>query len=150
MTGLAATRRGGERTVRVRVVVERVVRGGVDADVVVRELAHLRVVHAEDLGLLVAAHAAPGDVVHDPEDDRLRRRTSACGRFERKGRGTHRHDEGVAQAGHAVGDLVAELDVVVVEPATRDLGRAVEAGDARLREEAGEDVADDAADSMGG
>ena len=42
-----------------------------EADVVVGKLAHLRVVHAEDLGLLVRAEAAVGDEVEDPADDGL-------------------------------------------------------------------------------
>ena len=57
---------------------------------------------------------------------------------------TYGHDEGVGETRDGVSDLVAELDVVVVEPATGDGGKAaVEAGDARLGEETGEDVADD-------
>ena len=68
-----------------------------------------------------------------------------------KGRRTYGHDEGVAETRDGVGDLVAELDVVVVEPATGN-GReaAVEAGNASLGEEASEDVADDTADRVRG
>lgn len=63
---------------------------------------------------------------------------------------TYGHDEGVAHAGDRVRDLVAKLDVMVVEPTSGD-GRepAVEAGDARLRKETGEDVANQAADGVG-
>ena len=64
-----------------------------------------------------------------------------------KGR-TYSHDEGVAETRDGVGDLVAELDVVVVEPAAGNVCDAVEAGDALLREEAGEDVADHTANSV--
>ena len=64
-----------------------------------------------------------------------------------KGR-TYGHDEGVAEPGHAVRELVRELDVVVVDPTTGDDGDAVEASHARLGEETGEDVANDAADGM--
>ena len=71
MVRLATARRHWGFAVGVGVVVESVVRLRVDADVVVRELAHLGVVHAEDLRLLIAAHAAAGDEVHDPQDDRL-------------------------------------------------------------------------------
>ena len=46
--------------------------------------------------------------------------------------------------------MVAELDVVVVEPAAGDDGEAVEAGDACLRKERGQDVADDAANRVRG
>lgn len=61
---------------------------------------------------------------------------------------TYGHDEGVGQAGHGVGDLVPKLDVVVVDPASGNVGDAVEPSHTLLREESGQDVADDAADSM--
>ena len=64
------------------------------------------------------------------------------------GRGTYGHDEGVAEACGGVGDLVSELDVVVVDPAAVDDGDAVEASHARLGEETSKDVANDAADGM--
>ena len=64
--------------------------------------------------------------------------------------GTYGHDERISKTRGAVSDLVAELDVVVVEPSTRDYGDAVKACNAALGKEAGENVADDAADSMGG
>ena len=102
----------------------------VDPDVVVRELAHLRVVDAEDLRLLARAQAHAGDEVQDPQDD-------------------GRHNKRVRHARDRVGDLVPELDVVVVEPATIDRRKvAVERDDARLREQRGEDVTDDTADRM--
>ena len=82
-----------------------------DGYVVVRELSHLSVVHAQDLLLrIVERNAAAGDEVHDPDDD-------------------GGHDEGVSHAGGAIGDLVSELDPVVVEPASGDDGDAVEGGD---------------------
>lgn len=71
VVGLTAARRGWGEAVGVGVVVESVVRLCVNADVVVRKLAHLCVVDTENLGLLVAAHAAARDVVHDPENDGL-------------------------------------------------------------------------------
>ena len=128
---LAAARRREDVAVRVRVVVEGVVRAEVDADVVVRELAHLGIVDTEDLGLFVAAHAHAGDEVEEPEDD-------------------GGHDEGVGHARDRVCDLVAELDVVVVEPAAGNGRAAVEARDAGLGEEACEDVADESADGVRG
>ena len=67
--------------------------------------------------------------MHDPEDD-------------------GGHDEGVAKACARIGELVAELDVVVVEPASGDDGDVVEACDRSLGEEAGEDVTDDSADAV--
>lgn len=54
---------------RMGVVFEGVTCGDIDADIVVREFAHLYVIYTEDLGLLVTAHAASGDVVHDPKND---------------------------------------------------------------------------------
>lgn len=61
------------------------------------------------------------------------------------GRGsTYGHDEGVGQAGGGVGDLVAKLDVVVVNPSTTDgsvaSGNTVEGGDTLLSEEGGQDL----------
>ena len=61
---------------------------------------------------------------------------------------THRHAERVRKASDRVCELISELNVIVVEPAARDLGRAVEPGDARLREEGSQDVAHDAADAV--
>lgn len=104
---------------------------GVNSNVVVRELAHLSVVDTDDLGLLVGAEAAAGDEVHDPEDD-------------------GGHDEGVGDAGGGVGELVAELDPVVVEPASGDDSDAVEGSDGRLSEEASADVADETTDGVSG
>ena len=100
-----------------------------EADVVICELAHVVVVHANNLSLLSRAHAEEGDEVHDPEDDRG-------------------HDEGVGEASGRIGELVAELDPVMVEPAAVNHGNTVEAGNRRLREESGKDVADDSADSV--
>lgn len=140
-----------------------------EADVVVRELAHLRVVHAEDLGLLVRAEAAVGDEVEDPADDGLggyisirmkgdqlksytkqeSGRGSGEGGSVKLGRkATDRHAERVRKASDRVCELISELNVVVIEPTARDLGRAVEPGNARLREEGGEDVAHNAANAV--
>ena len=62
---LAATRHRAPRQVN------RVSNLLLEANVVVRELAHLSVVHTEDLGLLVRAKAAVRDEVEDPADDGL-------------------------------------------------------------------------------
>jgi hypothetical protein len=67
--------------------------------------------------------------VHDPEDE-------------------GGDDEGVGKAGDRVSELVSKLDVVVVEPASRDLGEAVEASNASLGEEASEEVTNDTADTV--
>ena len=79
-------------------------------DVVVREFAQLMVVDAEDLCFFGGAQAEARDQVHDEEND--------AGAEER-----------IGEAGDGVGQLVAELDVVPVEPATGDNGHAVEVGD---------------------
>jgi hypothetical protein len=42
-----------------------------EADVVVRELAHFGVIDAEDFGFGRAAETGPGCEVEDPEDDGL-------------------------------------------------------------------------------
>lgn len=80
-----------------------------ELDIVVRKLAHLGVVQAHFLLLGRHAQAQAGDQVQQEQDDA-------------------RHNERVREAGHAVSELVAELDPVVVEPAAGDLGEAVEMG----------------------
>lgn len=103
----------------------------IDGNVVVSELAHLGIVNTNDLGLFVGAEAAAGDEVHDPEDD-------------------GGHDEGVGDTGGGVGELVAELDPVVIEPASRDNGDAVKGSDGSLSEEGSADVADETTDGVSG
>lgn len=103
---------------------------GIQANIVIRKLAHLRIVDTEHLRLLRGAEPEPGDEVHDPEDD-------------------SGHDEGVPQSGGGVGHLEPELLVVVVEPPARD-GCPVERGNGGLCEEAGEEVTDDTADRVRG
>lgn len=68
----------------------------------------------------------------------------------REARMTYGHDEGVGETRHGVRELVCQLDVMVVEPATVDHSDAIEPGDTRLGEETGEQVTDDAADSVRG
>lgn len=80
-----------------------------DLDVIVGELSELCIVETHLLLVGGDAQAETGDEVHDEEDD--------AG-----------DDEGPGEARTAVGDLVAQLDVVVVEPATGDLGAAVQGG----------------------
>ena len=43
----------------------------VNADVVIRELAHISVIDTEDLCFLCSAQRETGNEVHDPEDDSL-------------------------------------------------------------------------------
>lgn len=69
--GLTATGRGGDVAVRVGVVDEVVVGARVDTNVIVRELAHLRIVDTEDLGIFGRTQTEAGDEVHDPQDDSL-------------------------------------------------------------------------------
>lgn len=77
-----------------------------DLDVIVRELAELDVVDADVLVLGRHAQAQARDQVHEEQDD-------AC------------QDERVGEAGNGVGELVRELDVVVVDPATGEYAEAV-------------------------
>jgi hypothetical protein len=102
-----------------------------ELDVVVGKLANLGVVDAEDFGLLCDAETKAGDHVHQKEDQ-----ASA--------------DEGVGAAGERVGQLVGELDPVVVDPAALNDGSVVEMGDVISGKEGGADVADEAADAMNG
>ena len=61
---------------------------------------------------------------------------------------THRKDEGITEAGGGVGNLVRQLDVVVIDPAAVNLGDAVEACHALLREQRGENVANHTANTV--
>ena len=78
-------------------------------DVVVGKLAELDVVDADVLLLGLDAQAQAGDQVHQEQDD--------AGQ-----------DERVREARDRVGELVCELDVVVVDPTAVDLGEAVKVG----------------------
>lgn len=99
-------------------------------DIVVRKLAMLVVVHAQELSLLGGAQLEPGHHVDELGDD-------------------GGHDERVGGAGDDGSDLPAEEDVVAVEEAA-DGARvdAVEADDLAGREEGVEDEADDTADAV--
>lgn len=107
----------------------RVAQLSLDTDIIVRELAHLSIVDTEDLGSLIATETHAGDEVHDPEDD-------------------GGHHEGVGHARSAVGCLVAELDVVVVEPAASDTGGAIVRRNPGLGEETSQEVADNTANGV--
>jgi hypothetical protein len=84
-----------------------VTRMALELDVIVGKLAQLDVVDAGIL--LVGRHtqAQAGDQVHQEQDDA-------------------RQDERIGEAGNGVGELVGELDVVVVDPATGDDGETIE------------------------
>lgn len=100
-------------------------------DVIVGELANLGVVDTQDLGFLGGAQMHAWDQVEDEKDER-------------------RADEGVGSPGKGVSELVAELDPVVVEPATLDDLDVVQMGDVVSGEKGGADVADQAADAVHG
>ena len=76
--GLAAASRSGDVAMRMRVIDVRVVGSSVDSDVVIRELAHLRIINTEDLRLFGGAQTEAGNEVHDPEDDGLKRAKAWC------------------------------------------------------------------------
>jgi hypothetical protein len=86
--------------------------GAGDLDVVVGKLAELSIIETDLLLLGGDAQRQTGDQVHDEQDE--------AGNNER-----------VGEAGDGVGELVGELDPVAVNPATVDLGSAVEVGDVR-------------------
>lgn len=79
-------------------------------DVVVGELAELAVVDADLLVLGADAEGQARDEVHEEEDD--------------AGEG-----KGPAKGGADAGELVAELDPMVLDPADGGVGAAVEGGD---------------------
>lgn len=76
-------------------------------DVVVGKLANLGIINAHNLILLGSTQAESGDHVHNEQDN--------AGSEER-----------VGKTGEGVGKLVAQLNVVVVDPAAGDLGGAIE------------------------
>lgn len=80
-----------------------------DLDIVVGELAELAVIETHLLLLRADTQRQARDEVHEEQDH--------AGQ-----------DERVGEPGNAVGDLVAELDPVVVDPAAGNLGGAVEVG----------------------
>jgi hypothetical protein len=78
-------------------------------DIVVRELAKLAIVETNLFLLGADAQRQTGNEVHEEQDD--------AG-----------HDKRVREPSHTVGKLVTELDVVLVDPATGNLGKAVQTG----------------------
>ena len=104
-----------------------------DLNVIIRKLAQLIVIHAQQLRRLISAQFQAGHEVDGVGED-------------------GGHEEGVGAAGEDVGDLDVELAVVVDEPAAgHDAGvDAVEADDGGGCEEGVEDEADDAGDAVFG
>lgn len=102
-----------------------------ELDVVIGELANLGIVDAEYLRLLVGTEPQAGYHVDDEQDQ------------SRKG-------EGVEAAGDGVGQLVAQLDPMVVKPTACNYGRAVEPRHGLACEEGRADVAHQASDSVYG
>lgn len=100
----------------------------VQTDIIIRKLSHLRIVNAEHLSFFSGAKSQARDVVHDPEN----------------GGGD---GESVGEACDAVGGLVAELDVVVVDPAAGDDG-AVETGNGGLGKDTAQKVTNDTTDAV--
>lgn len=76
-------------------------------NIIIRELAQLRIIHAVVLILLGRAQRQPWDQVHQEQNEA-------------------RAAEGVGEACYGIGELVGQLDVVFVEPATGDDGSAIE------------------------
>lgn len=63
---------------------------------------------------------------------------------------TYGNTEGPGKASDRVGDLIGKLDVVVVEPASRNLSEPVEASNASLSEERSQQIADNTTDTVSG
>lgn len=104
----------------------------VDRDIIVRVLAHLRLVDTDQFGLLARAKSEipAREEMHRPQNDRG-------------------DDEGIGETGDRVGELVAQLDVVVIDPATWDDG-SIQSSNGGLGEEAGEEVTNDTTNSVRG
>jgi len=104
---------------------------GLKTHIVVCELAHFSIIDTDDLGFFVAAETevAAREVVHEPEND-------------------SGHNEGVGQARNRIGELVTQLDPMMVQPPAWDDSESIEAGDTSLGKEGSQDVANNTADSM--
>lgn len=89
---------------------EHIVHRAAKLDIIVGELAKLGIVETQFLLLGRGAQAEARDQIHHEQDD--------TGDGERP-----------REPGAAVGELVGQLDVVVVEPAAIDLGEAVKVSD---------------------
>ena len=79
-------------------------------NVVVGEFPELRVIEADDFGILRRTERKAGDEVHDEKDD--------AGA-----------EEAVCETGNTVRELVRELDVIAVQPAAADGGETVKMRD---------------------
>lgn len=93
------------------------------------KLADLSVINPQNLRLLSRAEMQPRRQVEDEQYQ-------------------GRHEERVHPAGNGIGQLVAQLDPVVVDPASGDDGHAVKVRDVVGREEGGQDVAHEPADAV--
>lgn len=100
-------------------------------DIVVRKLANLGVVNAQNLRLLAGAEGQAWDEVHDEEDETGSK-------------------EGVRGSGDGVSQLVAQLDVVLVQETSFDLGEPIQMRYVIRGEECGQDVADETANAVNG
>ena len=119
-------------------------------DVVVGEFAHLGIVDTNNLGFFVATKTEERNVVHDPQNNGLRKEHGTIRRFNTRGRvtPTHGHDEGVGKAGHRVCQLNSELSVVVIEPATRNHRNAIGTRDTCLSKKTSQHVANYSTNSV--
>ena len=88
-------------------------------------------VNADDFSLLRSAKRASRDVIDDHKED-------------------EGHDGSVRADRDGVGELNAELTVVVVDPASRDDGESIEESDAAVGEETSAESADESSDTVGG
>lgn len=81
-----------------------------ELNIIIRELAELSIVKTDLLNLGADTERQARDEVQDEADE--------AG-----------HDKGVGKPSDRIGELVAELDVVLVDPATVNGGGAVKSGD---------------------
>lgn len=123
--GRELARLGGE--LGLRLVVRDDIAGKLN--IVISELSELGIIDTKDLGLLGGAEGKAGDEVHDEEDD-----AGAA--------------EGVGETSDGVSELVSELDPVTSDPASGDLGGAIEVGNVGSGEDTGEEVTDDTANTV--
>jgi hypothetical protein len=98
-------------------------------NIVISKLSKLSVIDTENLRLLGTAEGKTGNKVHNEKDNA----------------GT---TEGVGEASNGVSKLVCKLNVMTVDPSTRDFGSAIEMGYVVRGEDTSQQVANNSANTM--
>jgi len=97
---------------------------------IICELSHLGIIGSNDLLLVGNTETESRNKVHDEKNE--------AGSEER-----------VSKTSAATCELISELDIVVVQPSTRDHGEAIKMSYVVSSKESGQDVADETTNTMG-